>query len=136
MKISAKAEYACLAIIELARDAAPTLPRPAREIAEAQGISEPYLVQILLRLKAAGLVQSARGAVGGYQLARDPESITVAEVISAIDGPGERLGRKGGTAARALIDLLIDARAAEQTVLTSTSIADLAGRVPRHDWML
>src|SRR4051794_33499461 len=89
MRISAKAEYACLALIELAKPGADAAPRRARDIAEAQGIPERYLVQILIQLKAAGLVQSARGSVGGYHLVREPGKVTVAEVIAAIDGPGD-----------------------------------------------
>ncbi|MFO0958685.1 MAG: Rrf2 family transcriptional regulator [Isosphaeraceae bacterium] len=69
MRISAKAEYACLALIELARTGRED-PRRVREIAGCHGISGRYLVQILLQLKAAGLVESARGSQGGYQLAR------------------------------------------------------------------
>lgn len=136
MKISAKARYACLAILELAQRGAECPPRPAREIAEAQQIPEHYLVQILLQLKAAGLVLSSRGAIGGYHLTRAADEITIADVISAIDGPGEPLSQGDSEAARALVDLLTNARAAEQTVLSSVSIAELAGRVPPHDWVV
>src|SRR3954469_12446892 len=85
MRVSAKAEYACVAMLELA--ASYTDPQPVRikTIAEAQGISPSFLVQILLQLKTAGLVASVRGAAGGYQLARPPYSITLAEIIAAID---------------------------------------------------
>ena len=70
MKISAKAEYACLAVLALARHKPGEPPMRIREIAEAHGIPERYLVQILLQLKGAGLVTSVRGASGGYRLAR------------------------------------------------------------------
>jgi Rrf2 family protein len=113
MRISAKAEYACLAIIELARSGGAGARRRVRELSEAQGIPEQYLIQILLQLKAAGIVQSARGSVGGYQLSRDPAQISVAEVIVAIDGRGEEIRKRESVAGRDLSQLLARARAAE-----------------------
>ena len=97
MRISAKAEYACVAMLELAANYAESQPLPIKTIAEAQGIPPHFLVQILLQLKTAGLVVSVRGASGGYQLARPPEAITLADIINAIDdraadaalGPGQ-----------------------------------------------
>src|SRR5437763_15036720 len=85
MRISAKAEYACVAMLELAANHADAQPVRIKAIAEAQGISPRFLVQILLQLKTAGLVASVRGAAGGYQLARSPETITLASIINAID---------------------------------------------------
>jgi Rrf2 family iron-sulfur cluster assembly transcriptional regulator len=58
-----------------------------RDIAERTGLPQPYLEQILLSLKGAGLVRSKRGVGGGYVLARPPEAVTLAEVVSAVDGP-------------------------------------------------
>lgn len=69
MKISAKAEYACLAVLALARHGLAAPPMRIREISESSAIPERYLVQILLQLKGAGLVVSTRGASGGYSLA-------------------------------------------------------------------
>ena len=85
MKISAKAEYACLAVLALARKNPDDPPVRIREISATHGIPERYLVQILLQLKGAGLVASTRGASGGYQLTRPPESISLAQIITAID---------------------------------------------------
>ena len=85
MRISAKAEYACVAMMELAANYQEAQPVRIKAIAEAQGIPQRFLVQILLQLKTAGLVASVRGASGGYQLARAPDSISLAEVITAID---------------------------------------------------
>src|SRR6188768_196374 len=89
MKISAKAEYACLAVLALARGNPDDPPVRIREISAAHGIPERYLVQILLQLKGAGLVTSTRGASGGYRLARPASAISLREVLTAIDGPGE-----------------------------------------------
>src|SRR5581483_4712773 len=85
MRISAKAEYACVAMLELAANYSDAQPVRIKAIADAQGIPQRFLVQILLQLKTAGLVASVRGAAGGYQLAKAPESITLAAVINAID---------------------------------------------------
>src|SRR5262249_39743876 len=85
MRISAKAEYACVAMLELAaRQRDKELVR-LKTLAHAHGIPQRFLVQILLQLKTAGLVQSVRGAAGGYQLARSPKNITLADVINVID---------------------------------------------------
>ncbi len=62
-------------------------PTPVRDIAERTGLPQPYLEQILLALKGAGLVRSKRGVGGGYVLAREPREITLADVVRAVDGP-------------------------------------------------
>src|SRR5262249_20895060 len=85
MRVSAKAEYACIAMLELAANFAEPQPVRVKAIADAHGIPLRFLVQILLQLKTAGLVASVRGAAGGYQLARRPADITLADIIGAID---------------------------------------------------
>lgn len=85
MRVSAKAEYACVAMIELARNYMERQPVRIKAIADAHGIPQRFLVQILLQLKGAGLVVSARGAAGGYQLARPPQTISLGEIIQVID---------------------------------------------------
>lgn len=62
-------------------------PTSVRDIAERTGLPQPYLEQILLALKGAGLVRSKRGVGGGYVLARSPSEISLAEIVSAVDGP-------------------------------------------------
>lgn len=136
MKISAKAEYACLAILALARFSSDQAPVRIREIADAHEIPERYLVQILLQLKGAGLVYSARGAAGGYRLARPPEKISLGEVLSAIDGPGEPPREANGPAAQALASVWLHIRTAEREVLQSTSIAQLVGSCNPPDWVI
>src|SRR5258706_16469408 len=64
-----------------------TGPTSVRDIAERTAIPQPYLEQILLALKGAGLVRSKRGVGGGYVLARSPAEITLGEIVSAVDGP-------------------------------------------------
>src|SRR5262245_34649065 len=114
MKLSARAEYACLAILALARHGLDRGSVRVREIGEEHGIPERYLVQILLQLKGSGLVYSTRGAAGGYRLARPAGSITLREVLGAIDGPGDPPRESvRGAAARALATVLAEVRAAE-----------------------
>ncbi|NQU07968.1 MAG: Rrf2 family transcriptional regulator [Candidatus Abyssubacteria bacterium] len=87
MKVSAKGDYACRALLELALRFDSTSPVHVREIAKKQRIPQKYLVQILVMLKSAGLVRSKRGADGGYLLSRPPSEITLGEVIRLVDGP-------------------------------------------------
>ena len=84
--MSTRGDYAARALLSLALhgDGAPT---SVRDIAERTGLPQPYLEQILLALKGAGLVRSKRGVGGGYVLARPPAEITLGEVVSAVDGP-------------------------------------------------
>ncbi len=86
VKVSTRGDYACRALLSLAlhRGDGPT---SVRDIAERTGLPQPYLEQILLALKGAGLVRSKRGVGGGYVLARDPEQIDLAQIVSAVDGP-------------------------------------------------
>jgi Rrf2 family transcriptional regulator, cysteine metabolism repressor len=86
---SAKAEYACVAMLEMALHHADPHPVRLKAIAEAHNISQRFLVQILLQLKGAGLVTSTRGAAGGYHLTRSPEQVTLATIIDVIDRPPE-----------------------------------------------
>src|ERR1700732_22473 len=85
MRVSAKAEYACIAMLELAANYREHQPVRVKAIADAHGIPQRFLVQILLQLKGAGLAASVRGALGGYQLARPPEKMSLADVIYTID---------------------------------------------------
>lgn len=107
-----------------------------REIAEEHGIPERYLVQILLQLKGAGLVLSTRGAAGGYRLARPATSISLGEVLTAIDGPDAPPRDESRPAARALSKVWEHVRAAEKSVLDRTSIAQLADLASPHDWVI
>ncbi|MBV8558734.1 MAG: Rrf2 family transcriptional regulator [Planctomycetaceae bacterium] len=137
MKISAKAEYACLAMIELARRGSEQVPVRVREIAEEHGIPERYLVQILLQLKGAGLVYSARGSGGGYRLSRPADQISLYEVLVAIDGPGEPSRESQEPAAQALANVWENICAAKRAVLEKTTIAQLAASgASGRDWVI
>jgi Rrf2 family protein len=85
ISVSARVQYACLAVLELAKHT--DRPRPTRidEIATEQGIPKQFLVHILLQLKQKGILSSARGVGGGYALAKTPQEITVGDVIRAVE---------------------------------------------------
>jgi Rrf2 family cysteine metabolism transcriptional repressor len=139
MKISAKAEYACLAVLALARNGPAAPPMRIREISESSAIPERYLVQILLQLKAAGLVVSTRGASGGYHLARAASAISLGEVLTAIEGP-EATAREHPATRRAAANVLepvwASVRAAERAVLDGTTIAQLAEQSSPREWII
>ena len=88
MRMSAKADYAIRAMIELdAAGASEAKPAKGDMIAEAQAIPANFLERILAELRVHGLVHSRRGSDGGYWLARDPAQISVADIIRAVEGP-------------------------------------------------
>jgi Rrf2 family protein len=87
VRVSTRGDYACRALLSLALHAGEGSPTSVRDIAERTGLPQPYLEQILLALKGAGLVRSKRGVGGGYILARAPADIRLSDVVSAVDGP-------------------------------------------------
>ncbi len=135
MRISAKAEYACVAMLELAASYADNQPVRIKAIADAQGVPPRFLVQILLQLKTAGLVASVRGASGGYQLAKRPDNISLAAVINAIDdrslaARGDRgdLKLNRTAAVEALNSVWKEIQTEEQRLLENLSLAELIRR--------
>ena len=87
MKISARDEYACSAVLELALNYDSESPVRVQDIAERQGIPMKFLFQIMQILKRVNIVRSRRGMEGGYTLTRSPAQITVGDVIRAMSGP-------------------------------------------------
>ncbi len=87
MKISAKDEYACSAVLELALKYDPDTPIRVQDIADRQGIPIKFLFQIMQILKRVEIVRSKRGTDGGYILARPPDQLTVGDVIRSVSGP-------------------------------------------------
>ncbi len=131
MNLSAKTEYACIAMMELSSRYASGELAQIRQIAAAHGIPSRFLVQILLQLKSAGLINSTRGAAGGYRLAKDPAEITLGEVMAAIEGSGETAQSNiadGTPAAEALLATWQQACEAQQQVLHAVTLAELAQR--------
>lgn len=135
MRVSAKVDYALRASLELA--AAGEGPTKGERISQAQDIPLKFLENILLELRHAGLVQSQRGAEGGYWLARPPAEIKLADVIRAVEGPlanvrgarPETIGYSGPAAK--LQDVWIAMRANLRAVLEELTLADVAsGKLP------
>ncbi|HWF26002.1 MAG TPA: Rrf2 family transcriptional regulator [Solirubrobacteraceae bacterium] len=85
MIFSSKAEYGVRLMVELGRQSAEH-PTSLKAVAEAEGLPLAYLEQVVARLRKAELVMSARGAHGGYWLARDPQDISMDEVVQALEG--------------------------------------------------
>jgi Rrf2 family protein len=132
MNISAKTEYACLAVLELAAHYQDAEPVRVRAIAEAHGVPSRFLVQILLQLKGAGLVESTRGASGGYRLLRDPAEITLGEVMAIIEGPAADPRPNAGKETpmiRTLFRAWRDVAQAEKEMLAAVTFADLVEQV-------
>jgi Rrf2 family protein len=135
MRVSAKADYAVRAAVELA--SAGEGPVKGERIAHAQEIPLKFLENILGELRHAGLVRSQRGTEGGYWLSRPPEEITIADVIRAVEGPlasvrgepAEALNYAGS--ARALGELWVAVRASLRGVLEHVTLRDVAsGQLP------
>jgi Rrf2 family protein len=144
MRITAKVDYAVRAAAELAVHAAarasePGAPAPMKgdAVAQAQGIPVRFLESILAELRRAGIVGSQRGSDGGYWLARPADTVSIADIIRAVEGP---LADVHGTppeeveyggAAVELQRVWIATRVALREVLEATTLADLAaGSLP------
>ena len=135
MRVSAKADYALRAVIELA--AGSDGPVKGERIAQAQEVPVKFLENILAELRHAGLVRSQRGVEGGYWLARPPDEISIADVIRAVEGPianvrgvGPHEVEYAGSAER-LQDVWIAVRASLRSVLEEVTLGDLArGELP------
>ncbi len=87
MKISSRGEYGLRAMLEMALHYPDRVPVRNIDISRRQGIPEQYLKQLIPILRKTGLVKSLRGPNGGHSLSRDPQSISVAEVVRALEGP-------------------------------------------------
>jgi Rrf2 family protein len=139
VKVSTRGDYASRALLSLALHAEADgdgTPTAVRDIAERTGLPQPYLEQILLALKGAGLVRSKRGVGGGYVLARPPEEITLSQIVSAVDGPivaGDfGLPHENGACDHegqcVLLDVWADVGQHMRTHLDSFNLADMVAR--------
>ena len=137
MRISAKADYAVRAVVELA-GAPEGQPVKAERVATAQGIPLNFLENILGELRHAGIVRSQRGAEGGFRLARPAEQISIADVIRAVEGPlatvrggpPEELHYSGHAAELARVWIAV--RKSLRAVVERVTVADVANaRLPR-----
>ncbi len=137
MHVTAKADYAVRAVIELAA-AGPDGPRKVDEVARAQSIPLSFLENILTQLRSAGIVRSQRGPEGGYWLAHPAAEVTLADVIRAVEGPlvGVRGQRPEEVAyagsAESLQQVWVALRTNLRKVLEHVTVADVAaGKLPK-----
>ncbi len=137
VRVSAKADYAVRAAVELAAAGEGELVK-GEQLAEAQAIPIKFLENILVDLRQAGIVNSRRGPDGGYWLARPPSEVTIADVMRAAEGPlasvrGEKpedLGYAGS--AEALREVWVALRSSLRDVLEHVTLADVAsGKLPK-----
>jgi len=138
MHVTAKADYAVRAVIELASGSRDS-PRKVDELAKAQSIPVSFLENILTQLRSAGLVRSQRGPEGGYWLAKPPEEVNLAQVIRAVEGPlvgvrglrPEEVAYEGS--AESLRQVWLALRANLRKVLEHVTLADVAsGKLPKE----
>jgi len=137
VRITAKADYAVRAAVELAAAEGSGRPVKGEQLARNQDIPQNFLENILTELRRAGIIRTRRGADGGYQLARPAADITVADVLRAVEGPlaavqGVRPDQLeyDGAAAR-LPEVWVALRSILRDVLEHVSVADIArGKLP------
>jgi Rrf2 family protein len=137
MKVSAKTEYACVAMLELASQYGSDEPVRIRKIAERHAVPPRFLVQILLQLKGAGLVKSTRGAAGGYHLTRPPENVSLGEVMQVVEGVktnGQSTNASPDSpAVKALSQAWKEVDAAEREMLSKITLAQLVERTRANE---
>ena len=134
MKISAKTEYACIAMLELASQYGSGEPVRIRKIAERHGVPSRFLVQILLQLKGAGLVASVRGSAGGYQLLKPPDEVSLGQVMEVIEGAEDDAGPTSSASpdsstARVLMQTWREVGVMQRKMLRGITLANLLDRV-------
>jgi Rrf2 family protein len=137
MHVTAKADYAVRAVVELA-DSSQDSPRKVDEVAKAQAIPVSFLENILTQLRSSGVVRSQRGPEGGYWLAHPAEEVNLADIIRAVEGP--LVGVRGqrpeeveyAGSAESLQQVWVALRANLRKVLENVTVADVAsGRLPK-----
>lgn len=129
--LSSEMEYALLAALDLAENYSPDATVKARDIAERTGAPEKYLGQILRKLRTQMLVKSEKGPNGGYRLMRQPDMISVAEVIAAVEEQGDgrrRRDRPESGYAEALRWLTRELDEAKRKLLSNISLEDFLQR--------
>ena len=132
MKVSTKGRYAMVALVDLATRP-PGVPTPLVELSRRQDISLPYLEQLFVKLRRAGLVESVRGPGGGYRLARPTDAVRVSDILEAVDesvnamraGAGAK-GAMTGSPAQGLTDRLWESMSAHVYVFVhQTRLSDV-----------
>jgi len=136
LRISARTEYALLALMELATRKSER-PIQSKQISARAGVPKPFLDQLLLDLRRSGLIRSIRGPGGGYVLARPPEEISIREAMAVVEGTSlsTQCGIKSGDGSPcrllntcALMEIWKKVDKAIDGILSNTTLADLSER--------
>ncbi len=126
MKISQKLEYACRATVQLARNTDSILR--LEEIAQRENVSSSFLVQILNQLRSVGIIQSKRGKHGGYFMEKNPEDISLYEIVKAVNsGVVSDVTVKDGESAEQVANTWITISSEIDALLKKTSLQDMMG---------
>lgn len=140
MRLPLKTEYACQVLAQLAKSHASGEVRQVEELAAAERLSANYLVQILTALRQAGLVISRRGKNGGYLLARDPATISLADIALAMEGGAliESSPGNGGESASRVHEAWLQANEALMRSCAGIALTELAPppRGEAVDWVI
>ncbi|MDO5581431.1 MAG: Rrf2 family transcriptional regulator [Planctomycetia bacterium] len=140
MKISAKSKYALFAVLVLAENYRKELPLSVHKIAEKYGIgdqcgiSENFMIQILAKLKKAGMVESARGSFGGYRLNRSPERITIGEILAIMESDSKEKKQKVFSSEEEMIDrIFAEAEDQKRQYLSDITVSALLLRIENEN---
>ncbi len=133
MHVSSKGNYGIRAVLDLAQRYGEGHVQTA-EIAERQNIPESYLVQLMNQLRKAGVIRSVRGPKGGHALLKQPEEVTVGDVLTVLEGPIDLAGRSDEQQdehqyGEVIREVWEEAREAIEGVLQSVTLADLCRRL-------
>lgn len=131
MKIPVQVDYACRVLAELGRLHGSETLAQGEQLARVEYVPAPFLVQILGRLREAGLITSRRGIQGGYSLARPPHEISVLDIVVAIEGGALQLsGNAEGRSGRRVRKVWLDLQETIEGRLRAVTLDQLIGREP------
>jgi len=133
MRISARCDYACRALMELSLHWPDKTPVHIQQISENQKIPERYLVQILIQLKRYGLVSSSRGKEGGYILVKPPENIKLGEVMRNISGALLPISDSAVKDGSVFLGIWKEAENVMEDVLDKVSFADICSKLKQKE---
>jgi len=129
MKLTVKLEYACRALVQLAKRYEGSGVSSIEELANVEKIPAKYLAQILSELRNGGLVESRRGKQGGYLLARAPDQISISDVISLIESEMfSESARVSGDSGEAIAKAWAEIQERFEEIVRSITLAELAAR--------
>ena len=133
MRISARCDYACRAILELVKHWPNKDPLQTDIISEKQNIPLRYLVHILIQLKKMGIVISIRGKDGGYALAKKPSQISLGEIVREVNGPFVPIADSAANGSSAFSNVWDDVESAIADVLNKVTFEDIEKNIKAYN---